>query len=64
RYRLLLQKQPGMLGEVVNVQVTLPLGAQVISASPEPITSYSLDQPILEFRVDLLSDEWVEIIYR
>ena len=63
RYHLLLQKQPGMRAEVVNVQVTLPIGAQIISATPEPITIYSIDQPILEFRVDLLTDEWIEIIY-
>lgn len=63
RYRLLLQKQPGMLGEVVSVQVRLPPGAQSVSTSPEVVANYRLEQEILEFRVELVTDQWIEVIY-
>lgn len=63
RYRLELQKQPGMLTELVNVQVTLPDGAQAVDISPSPDASYYLEKPILEFRVDLKTDQTIEIIY-
>jgi hypothetical protein len=63
-YRLLAQKQPGTIGESVLVQVSLPPGAQIISASPEPLASYELDQPVLDFRLDLTTDQWLEIIYQ
>jgi hypothetical protein len=63
RYRLRLQKQSGMRSEVASVQVALPPGASTISTSPQPMASYSLDQPILEFRVDLMTDRWIDVIY-
>lgn len=63
RYRLAIQKQPGTLIESVTVQVSLPEGASVISTSPEPVATYSFEYPILEFRLDLLGDQWVEVIY-
>ncbi len=64
RYRLLLQKQPGMIGETASVQVRLPAGARTISTSPAVAASYNLDQPILEFRLSLVTDQWVEVIYQ
>ncbi len=64
RYRLLLQKQPGTAGDPVNIQVRLPAGASLIVANPEPEATFTLEQPILEFRLTLVRDEWVEIIYR
>ena len=64
RYHLLLQKQPGTTGDPVNVQVRLPVGSSVIVATPEPEATFTLEQPILEFRLTLVRDEWVEIIYR
>lgn len=64
RYRLLVQKQPGTPGEGINVQVTLPADAQTISVSPEPAASYNLDRPIIEFLLNLQSDQWVEVIYQ
>jgi hypothetical protein len=64
RYRLLLQKQPGMVGEMVQVQISLPPGATVINTTPEAAASYNLDRPILEFRADLTTDQWIEVIYR
>lgn len=64
RYRLLIQKQPGMRPELVNVQITLPLGAAVISTTPEAVASYSLDRQILEFRFEFTSDVELEIVYQ
>lgn len=64
RYRLLLQKQPGTLGDAVNVQVSLPAGATAIGITPEPAASYDLDQPILEFRLTLENDQWIEVVYQ
>jgi hypothetical protein len=63
RYRLLIQKQPGMLGELVSVQVTLPASAKIVSVSPEASATYSLGQPIIEFRVELVTDQWIEVVY-
>jgi hypothetical protein len=63
RYGLLLQKQPGTRAELVNVQVTLPSGTETISISPEPIASYNVGQPILEFRFEMASDKKIEIVY-
>lgn len=63
RYRFLIQKQPGSRIQDVNLQITLPEGAQIISLSPEPDASYELEQPILDFRLRLVSDQWIEVIY-
>lgn len=63
RYRLLIQKQPGTLAEVVNVQVSLPPGASILNVTPQESARYSLDRPILEFRLDLASDHWIEVTY-
>ncbi|MBZ0301433.1 MAG: DUF4012 domain-containing protein [Anaerolineae bacterium] len=64
RYRLLIQKQPGTPGDAVNVQVSLPVNAKPIGITPEPAASYNLDRPILEFRLVLTSDQWIEVIYQ
>lgn len=63
RYKLQLQKQPGMRAEPVNVQVRLPASASTIHISPSPDARYNIDQPILEFRLELLEDKSIEIIY-
>lgn len=63
RYKLTIQKQPGTLSELASVQIQLPAGATVIHTTPEVADSYTLDQPILEFRLELLSDEQIEVIY-
>jgi hypothetical protein len=64
RYRLLLQKQPGMQPELVSVQVSLPPGATLVSTSVEPAANYDLDRQILEFRYEFVKDEVLEIVYR
>lgn len=62
-YRLLIQKQPGSRANVVNVVVTLPAGANVVSTTPEPAAAYQLDTSVLEFRFDLLTDKQIEIVF-
>lgn len=64
RYRLVLQKQPGTLGDAANVQITLPANATTIGITPEPAASYNLDRPIVEFRMILETDQTIEIIYQ
>jgi len=64
RYALLIQKQPGTLAEPVTVQLRLPPGSDTIKVSPAPSNSYYLDQPILEFRLDLKTDQAVEVFYQ
>jgi hypothetical protein len=64
RYRLVIQKQPGMRPERVNVQVTLPAGATLVSMTPEAAASYSLDRQILEFRFELTGDVELAIVYQ
>jgi hypothetical protein len=64
RYRLLVQKQPGALLDAVNVQIQLPPGATLISSQPEPAASYSLERPILEYRLELLADVWIDVVFQ
>ncbi|HEX2908001.1 MAG TPA: DUF4012 domain-containing protein [Phototrophicaceae bacterium] len=64
QYRLLLQKQPGIIAEIVNVQVSLPPNATLVNATPEALATYNLNRSILEFRLTLTTDQWIEIIYR
>jgi len=64
RYRLLLQKQPGTPGDAINVQITLPPNAQLITASPDPDANYTLDNLILEYQTILTTDKWIEVIYK
>lgn len=63
RYKLLVQKQPGTLTEPLNVQITLPAGARTVYTDPQAAASYSLDQPVLEFRLTLTSDQTIEVVY-
>jgi len=64
RYRLLVQKQPGARTNDLNVQVRLPQGSRILDSIPAADAVYDLDQPILDFRLTLDSDQWIEIIYR
>lgn len=64
RYRLLIQKQPGMQPELVSIQITLPVGATLVSTTPETVANYSLDRQILEFRFAQTTDIELEIVYR
>jgi len=60
---LLIQKQPGTMADVTNLQVILPANAKILNVSPVQSASYSLDRPVLEFGLNLTSDVWIEINY-
>ncbi|MGQ9907352.1 MAG: DUF4012 domain-containing protein [Candidatus Flexifilum sp.] len=64
RYELVIQKQPGIQPDVVNVQIALPPGAVLINATPTPSASYPLEQLILEYRLELTTDLTFEVIYQ
>ncbi|MCS7072323.1 MAG: DUF4012 domain-containing protein [Anaerolinea sp.] len=64
RYALVIQKQPGIQPDVVNVQIALPPGAALISSTPTPSASYPLEQLILEYRLELETDLNFEVIYQ
>lgn len=64
RYRLLVQKQPGMRSEIVNIQVTLPSDAQVVSTTPKAVASYDIGSPILEFRFEMTGDQEIQIVFK
>lgn len=64
RYRLLIQKQPGTRANPMTIQVRLPANAQVISSDPQPTAQYNLEQPILDFRMIVDTDKWIDIVYR
>jgi hypothetical protein len=63
-YRLLIQKQAGAREQSANVQITFPETASIISSSPEADASYDLDNPILDYRLNLDSDQWIDVIYQ
>jgi hypothetical protein len=63
RYQLIIQKQPGMRAEIVNVQVTLPDGASLVSSTPTPTASYNIERQILEYRFEMTGDIEIEIVY-
>ncbi len=63
RYRLMLQKQPGARANVINVQVMLPAGMEMDSSNIAPATSYTIGRQIIEFRVVLVEDQWIELIF-
>ncbi|HRE48222.1 MAG TPA: DUF4012 domain-containing protein [Aggregatilineales bacterium] len=63
RYILQLQKQPGTRGDVTTVQVKMPRGASVLTIRPEPTTTFQVENTILEFRMQLTTDQQIEIIY-
>ncbi|MCA9882429.1 MAG: DUF4012 domain-containing protein [Anaerolineae bacterium] len=63
RYRLVLQKQPGMRPSDVNVQIQLPEGASLVSTQPQSDATYSLERTVLDFRFVMDSDIEIEIIY-
>jgi len=62
RYRLLLQKQPGTRGDLVNAQIFLPTGATLVDASPTPTASYTIDQTNIEFDLSLRNDQGATVI--
>jgi enamine deaminase RidA (YjgF/YER057c/UK114 family) len=63
RYQLVIQKQPGMRAEIVNVQVTLPDGASLVSSTPQPTASYNIERQILEYRFEMTGDLKIEVVF-
>lgn len=63
RYRLLVEKQSGIQIQDFELQVKLPPNAEVVWLSHSPETVYSVEQPIFDFRLQIMSDRWVEILY-
>lgn len=63
RYRVLIQKQPGALVQDMNIQITLPENATILSSSPNTTASYALEQPVLDFRLQFVADQWIEVLY-
>ena len=64
RYRLLIQKQPGMQTELVNVQLSLPPNATLVSSSPDADATYNIERQILEYRLALISDTTIDVVYQ
>lgn len=64
RYSLLIQKQPGMREEGINLQISLPPGATLVSSTPAAAATYNINRQILEFRLILKSDTQIEIVYQ
>jgi hypothetical protein len=64
RYRLLAQKQPGAGAIIVDVQLTLPEGARALTMMPQPVAVYDLEQQVMEFRLTLATDQWVEVVFQ
>ncbi|MBI4201670.1 MAG: DUF4012 domain-containing protein [Chloroflexi bacterium] len=60
-YRLLVQRQPGIPDEPVDVLVQLPLGGTLVSSSPSPIAQ---QDGWLKFTVTLDRDQLVVVRYR
>ena len=60
-YRLLLQKQPGIDTDLIEVALELPPGSEVISASPAPIAQ---NGNWLSFKFELDADTQVVVSFR
>ncbi|MBZ0285207.1 MAG: DUF4012 domain-containing protein [Anaerolineae bacterium] len=64
KYSLLFQKQPGVLTELLKLSIQLPKNTSIISVIPP---EYSIDdqtQPELTLDLRLLTDQWIEVIYK
>ncbi len=57
-YTLLVQKQPGTQAVPINISVTLPRGARVISTEPK---ASSIGDGVVRFKADLLQDRTFSI---
>jgi len=64
RYRLLVEKQLGLQIQDLELQVKLPPNANVVWFSQNPVASYTVEQPVFDFRLHIIADQWIEILYR
>jgi hypothetical protein len=60
-YRLLVQKQPGIDNDLVNVSIQLPSGSKVINSSP---VAGATNGNWLNFRFQLEADTQVIVVFR
>jgi hypothetical protein len=60
-YRLTAQKQAGTLANELLITMTLPEGAELLAADPEPS---SVQNNVVEYRSALLTDQVFEITFR
>ncbi len=63
RYKLLIQKQPGTIGDTVTVQVLLPPNTKVVESNPAPVATFALDRPIVEYQFTLTVDQEIDLIF-
>lgn len=63
-YRLLVQKQPGTRGHSLTVRITLPQGAALVTSRPAADSVYELRETVVEFRVQLVTDQAFEVVFR
>jgi len=61
QYQLQLHKQAGAAARPVEIAVTLPEGAQFVSAQPEPDLK---ERDTIHFTIDLDSDNFITVIYK
>jgi hypothetical protein len=62
QYRLRVQKQPGTRAVPLQLEVRLPPGAELVTASPAG--ALSMDGGVLSASMDLRRDRYVEIVFR
>jgi len=63
RYKLLIQKQPGIRNEEVAVRVLLPPDAEFIVSTPEAQAVYDVEQVALDFFISLSNDHEIDVIF-
>ena len=63
RYSLFVEKQPGIRTQELELQVKLPPNANLVWLSRMPESYYVLEQPTLDFRLQILADQWIEVLY-
>jgi hypothetical protein len=48
----------------MNIQITLPPGARLIQETPSASAQYELKEMILDYRLEINTDQWIEVIYQ
>jgi hypothetical protein len=61
-YRLRVQKQPGTEAVPLHLELRLPAGAELVTASPAG--ALSVEGDVLSASMDLRRDRYVEIVFR
>jgi hypothetical protein len=61
RYELLIQKQPGTDATPVEVNVSLPQGAEVVSSEPDPV---NVEEARIRYTFDLSTDQKLVLTFR